>query len=73
MLNPDKIVEMERRLSERRLPVAELCRRAGIKPTTWWRWKNGAFAPSYRKGKQAQEAFDALMAEDGGAPLQGAA
>lgn len=65
MLDPAKIEDMEEALRARRVPVAELCRRAGINATTWGRWKKGDFAPSYRAGKAVAAAFERLIEESG--------
>ena len=39
------ISQIETGLGESGIPVAELCRRAGIAQTTWGRWKSGKFLP----------------------------
>lgn len=65
MLDPHDIGMMEDALSARDVPVAVLCRRAGINASTWGRWKNGAFAPSYRKGCDVKAAFDDILREQG--------
>jgi transcriptional regulator with XRE-family HTH domain len=65
MLDPAKIEDMEEALKARQVPVAELCRRAGINATTWGRWKKGDFSPSYRAGKAVADAFERLIKEAG--------
>lgn len=39
------IRDIERRAKAARVPLAELCRRAGIHPTTFFRWKKGPKNP----------------------------
>lgn len=39
------ISQIETGLGESGIPVAELCRKAGIAQTTWGRWKSGKFLP----------------------------
>jgi hypothetical protein len=61
MLQPDDIPKMEEALAERGIPVAELCRQAGIAETTWGRWKRDKFKPSFRAWNGATSAYQNLM------------
>jgi transcriptional regulator with XRE-family HTH domain len=39
------ILEMENDARARGMTIAELCEKAGISPSTWWRWRTGASSP----------------------------
>jgi transposase-like protein len=39
------IRDIERRAKACRIPIAELCRRAGIHPATFFRWRKGPKSP----------------------------
>lgn len=62
MLDVARLNDMETALKTRDIPIAELCRRAGIEATTWWRWKTGKFYPSFSAAKAATDAFEGLIA-----------
>lgn len=82
MLDLVQINDIEAALEKRGLPVAELCRRAEVDPTTWWRWKTGRFFPSFKASVAVEDAFKEILAETGdpddnadgtgSAPVQGA-
>lgn len=38
--------ELEQRATAAGLTVAALCRGAGIRESTWWRWRNGITRPT---------------------------
>jgi hypothetical protein len=57
MLQPKDIPNMEASLADKGFSVADLCRRAKIAETTWWRWKQGNFNPSWRAWFDVQTAF----------------
>lgn len=61
MTHPDNIPEMEKELAVRSVPVAELCRRAGIAETTWGRWKRGDFKPSFRAWSDVTREYDEIV------------
>lgn len=60
MLSPSDIDQIEAKLADHGKSVADLCREADIAQTTWWRWKSGAFFPSYRKARKVEAAVAAL-------------
>lgn len=62
MAHPDNIPEMEKALADRSVPVAELCRRAGIAETTWGRWKRGDFKPSFRAWNDVLREYEDILA-----------
>lgn len=45
MMDAQNIIAIEARLRAARIPVTEVCRRAGINRMTWQRWKAGSSAP----------------------------
>lgn len=67
MFDPQNIEEAEARLKAAGKTSADLCREANIAQTTWWRWKTGAFFPSFRKSREIGEVLDRLAPAQNGA------
>lgn len=63
MLKVEDIPRMEAALAAVGVPVAELCRQAGIAETTWGRWRNQKFKPSYRAWGDVVQAYEALISQ----------
>lgn len=63
MFDPNQIPETEKVLASKGVSVAELCRRAEISESTWGRWKNNTFMPSYRVAKRVDQAISDILAD----------
>lgn len=61
MVHPKDIPEMERKLNDAGVPVAELCRRAQIAETTWGRWKGEKFNPSFSAWEKVAAAYGEII------------
>lgn len=53
--------DMERLAADAGKSMAEVCRSAGVAPSTFWRWKSGKTAPNLT-------VYQRLLAEVRGAP-----
>lgn len=67
MFTPEKIPEVEATLAQHGISVAQFCREANIAETTWGRWKNERFLPSYRAARSVVEALERLTQTKAGA------
>ena len=54
---------IEEELAKREVPVAELCRRAGMAQSTWQRWKNGHFEPRASTARRIDRALSEIRGE----------
>lgn len=54
---------IEGELAQMGVPVAELCRRAGIDTSTWQRWKTERFEPRMSMARKVLTAMEAIRAE----------
>lgn len=61
MLHPDNIPEMETVLEKRGVPVAQLCEKAGIAKTTWWRWRERRASPNFETWDGVVKAYETLI------------
>lgn len=61
IIHPNSIPLMEAALAERGIPVAELCRRAGVAETTWGRWKKGAVSPTFKSWDAVSASYHGLI------------
>jgi DNA-binding phage protein len=67
MLHPNDIPKMELALVERGLTVAQLCDKAGIAKTTWWRWSERRASPTFATWEAVVATFNEMT---GGEPVQ---
>lgn len=67
MFTPEKIPEIEAALAANGVSVAQFCREAEIAETTWGRWKNDQFMPSYRAAVRVQAAIKRMIGAPAGA------
>lgn len=61
--------EIERRAKAARIPIAQLCRRAGIHPTTFFKWRKGPKNPdpvgaNFHSIEALYRELDKIEAED---------
>lgn len=61
MVHTLDIAAIEAELTRLHVPVAELCRRAGIEASTWQRWKSGHFEPRAAKARAVMSALSVLQ------------
>lgn len=62
--HPGQIPAMEKELREHGIPVAELCRQAGIAETTWGRWKKGVVSPTFKSWGAVSKAYQSLLSNN---------
>ena len=60
MLDRAKIEKIEGELSARKISITEFCRGARIFDTTWRRWRNGDFYPSFGAYTRVMDHLKAL-------------
>ena len=68
MLLPEDIPTIEANLKRSGLTADDLCSKAGIALTTWWRWREGKFSPRMDKWMGVMRAYDEIapQSHDGG-------
>ena len=57
MSGPQDIPTMIEALRKRGISEADFCKRAGVNPSTWGRWKRDEYIPTLRKWQQVQTAY----------------
>lgn len=72
MVFPENIPEMEAELAKLSIPVSTLCDRAGIAQSTWGRWKNGSYQPTFRAWGGVASAYADLIAGSPQTPARAA-
>jgi hypothetical protein len=60
MVTDFDIAEIESELAERGISPSELCRRADIHVSTWWRWRNGRYEPQGASARKLRRALDEI-------------
>lgn len=56
------VVNTQARIFAERLKVGQVLRRAGLQPSTWWRWTQGA-EPKISSLEKVDAAIDAILEE----------
>lgn len=54
---------IEAELASIGVPVAEMCRRAGIETSTWQRWKSERFSPQQSTARKVVAAMQGIRSE----------
>jgi len=55
----NKCIEIEQAAKKCGLPIAEMCKRAGINRATWQRWKSGVTSPTMRNWDRVNDVVNA--------------
>ena len=63
MLLPEDISAIEANLKRSGFTADDLCAKAGIALTTWWRWRTGKFSPRMKEWTKAMKAYGELVPE----------
>lgn len=61
MLLPEDISAIEANLKRSGFTADDLCAKAGIALTTWWRWRTGKFSPRMKEWTKAMKAYGELV------------
>lgn len=61
MLLPEDIPTIEENLRRSGLTADDLCSKAGIAMTTWWRWRTRKFSPRMEQWTKAMRAYEELV------------
>ena len=62
--DPDpEVVALALEMDQRRIPLARLCARAKINPSTFWRWTQGRARPVNANLRALRRALDEEVAE----------
>jgi transposase-like protein len=64
MDQPDPLRDLFDRARERRIPMAAICKRAGVDPTTPSRWRRGINGANLDKVQQLNSALTQIILED---------
>lgn len=78
MADPEKqaapeVEEIEALATTANVSMSVVLKRAGVAPTTWWRWRKGAFDPRQATLRKIRGVLDETIRAQDSAPGQDAA